>query len=150
MRRSALCDTICVWAFYFKDSAYREHMLKLRSNYLLIIPDICFLEASYPIYEAKGLKELEKYSKFVENIFLARNIKVLSTSLDDLVKALNLATSEPETFIDDEGNLCLFDALIASTWMKANIPLITSDSRLMKFGASRNLKIIKLRKTKRE
>lgn len=148
MRGSLLCDTICVWALYFRDSAYRKHVLKLRSSNLLTIPDICLIEASYPIYEAKGLDELKRYSRFVENIILAHNIKVLTVSLEDLAKALNLAVVNPEVFIDEEGNLCLFDALITSIWMRTNVPLVTSDKRLIEFGERRGLSVIRLQKAK--
>ncbi len=143
-----LCDTICVWALYFKDSAYRRHVLELRSKHKLAIPDICLIEASYPIYGAKGLKELKKYSKFVENLPVAPGIKILETDLYDLATALTLATKHPDIFIDREGNLCLFNALIASLWLKTKNPLATTDTQLIKLGKLKNLKTIKLKKAK--
>ena len=145
---AVLCDTICVWALYFKDSAYRKHVLKLRSKHKLAIPDICLIEAAYPIYKAKGLEELKKYSKFIENLPVAPNIEILKTSLYDLATALTLAAENSETFIDGEGNLCLFNAIIASIWIKTKTPLATTDTQLIKLGKQKNLKTIKLEKSK--
>lgn len=143
---SVLCDTICVWALYFRDSAYRKHVLHLRSEYGLIIPDICFLEASYPIYRAKGIEELGKYSKFIENMPLSKNIEILKTGMEDLQEALKIAAEEPENFIDEENNLCLFDALIASIWTKTGMTLASRDPKLKNFGKKKRLKYIQLKK----
>ena len=143
-----LCDTVCVWALYFRDSIYRKHILKLRSKHRLLIPDICLIEASYPIYKAKGLKEIEKYSKFVEMIPLSQNIEIIKIEIEDIARALKIAYNNPQTFIDREGNLCLFDAIITSIWYKKNIPLITTDKKLIKLAEKENLTIIKLKQEK--
>jgi len=146
---SVLCDTICVWALYFRDSAYRRHVLNLRSKYGLIIPDICFLEASYPIYRAKGIEELGKYSKFIENLPLSKNIEILKTGMEDLQEALKIAAEEPENFIDEENNLCLFDALIASIWARTRMTLASRDPKLKNFGKKKRLQYIQLIKSKK-
>gem|GEM_PF-6961367 len=35
---NVLCDTVCIWALYFRDSAYRKHVLELRSENKLYCP----------------------------------------------------------------------------------------------------------------
>lgn len=90
---------------------------------------------------------MEKYSKFVENLPIAPNIEIAKTDLYDLSTALTLAAENPEKFVDEEGNLCLFNALIASIWLKTKLPLATTDNQLIKLGVEKNLKTIKLEKS---
>lgn len=144
-----LCDTVCVWALYFRDSAYRRHVLDLRAKYGLVIPNACLLEAAYPIYRAKGLQELANYSAFVRNIILAKGVETLEMSQDDLAAALRMAVEDPETFVDEEGNLCLFDALIASIWLRTRMSLATTDFRLINFGKKKGLNYIELKREKK-
>lgn len=145
-----LCDTICVWALYFRDSAYRRHVLHLRSKYELIIPDVCLLEAAYPIYRAKGVGELGKYSVFIENLPLSKNIEVLRTNVEDLQEALKIATQHPEDFVDEENNLCLFDAIVASIWLRTRMPLASRDAKLRSFGEKKGLRYIQLERRKQK
>ncbi|MGB9631588.1 MAG: PIN domain-containing protein [Candidatus Methanodesulfokora sp.] len=141
-----LCDTVCVWALYFKDSAYRKHVLEIRSENKLLLPDICLIEAAYPIFEAKGGEELKKYASFVEALPSARNIEIIPLLLDDLIRALVLVSNHPQFFVE-QGNLCLYDAIIATIWERTGATLVTSDKKLIKFGKSRGLSTLKLRKT---
>ena len=126
-----LCDTVCVWALYFRDSAYRSHVLELRGRHGLVVPDTCLLEAAYPIYKAKGVGELAKYSEFLRHLPLAPGIQVLETVYEDFMRALDLAGEHPDVFVDEAGNLCLFDAILASVWLRVRLPLATSNKRLI-------------------
>ena len=142
-----LCDTVCVWALYFRDSGYRSHVLELRRKLGLAIPDTCLVEAAYPIYKAKGSAELARYAEFVERLPLAPRVEILECSYEDLVAALELASSYPEVFVDRRGNLCLFDAIVSSIWVRTGLPLATSDERLISLTRFiPRLKVVKLEK----
>ena len=125
-----LCDTVCIWALYFRDSVYRAHVLELRRRHGLLVPKACLLEAAYPIFKAKGLDELRRYATFLRYLPLAPGIKILELGYEDLVKALELARECLEVFVDERSNLCLFDALVASTWLRTRLALATSDLKL--------------------
>ncbi|RZN58427.1 MAG: hypothetical protein DSO07_08570 [Thermoproteota archaeon] len=144
---NVLCDTVCIWALYFRDSAYRKHVLELRSENKLLLPDICLMEAAYPIFEAKGEEELKKYASFIRALPSAKNIEIVPLLLDDLIEALILVSEHPQFFLDQE-NLCLYDAMIAAIWRRTRATLATSDRNLMKFGRNRGLSAVRLRKTK--
>lgn len=92
---------------------------------------MCLLEAAYPIFKAKGLRELRRYASFLRRLPLARGVQAVESVYEDLMRALELAAEHPEVFLDEEGNLCLFDALIASAWLRTGLPLATSDRRLL-------------------
>ena len=143
-----LCDSVCVWALYFRDSAYRRHVLELRKRYILLIPEACLIEVAYPIYHAKGLSELRNYAAFLRHLPLGRNIRVLPLTLETLARALELITSHPVHFVDEEGNPNIYDAILAAAWEKTRVPLATSDSRLIKYGEARKLEFIPLRKAR--
>jgi len=142
---SILCDTVCVWALYFRDSAYRKHVLELRSNNKLLLSDICLMEAAYPIFEAKGDEELRRYANFVRVLPSARNIEIIPLLLDDLIRALILVSENPQFFVE-QGNLCLYDAIIAAIWERTGSTLATSDRRLIEFGRTRGLSAIRLKR----
>ena len=144
-----LCDTVCVWGLYFRDSAFREHVLELRKSNLLLVPEICLVEAAYPIYRAKGLRELRNYSEFVEHLPLSRNIKLLPLTLENLAQALRLAAEHSSYFVDEEGNLNLYDAILAATWEEFRAPLATADSKLLSYGRALGLECVELRRTRK-
>ncbi len=143
-----LCDTVCVWALYFRDSAYREHVLELRRRSLLLVPEAALIEAAYPIYRAKGLRELRNYALFVRYLPLSRGVRTLPLKLEDISRALALAAEHPGYFVDEEGNLNLYDALIAAAWEELRVPLATSDSRLIDYGRARGLDCVALRRAR--
>ena len=144
-----LCDTICVWALYFRDSKYRGHVLALLRERGLRVPEVCALEAAYPIFKAKGAGELARYALFLENLPLVEGLELIPLRFEDLVRAVELAAGEPEFFVDEHGNLNLFDAIVAVLWEKTGAPLATSDRKLMEFGERRGLKTIRLQKGSR-
>jgi predicted nucleic acid-binding protein len=143
---SILCNSVCLWALYFRDSAYRRHVLKLRKHYTLLFPEICLVEVAYPIYRAKGLNELKNYAMFLKHLPIGKNIKILPLSPEALAKALELIAGFPEYFIDEEGNLNIYDAILATIWEKMKIPFATSDSKLIEYGKTHKLDYILLRK----
>jgi predicted nucleic acid-binding protein len=145
---SVLCDSVCVWALYFRDSAYRRHVLELRKRYTLLIPEACLIEVAYPIYRAKGLSELRSYASFLRRLPLGRNIRVLPLTLEALARALELITGYPDRFVDEEGNPNIYDAILAAIWEKMRVPLATSDSRLIEYGEARRLEFVPLRKAR--
>jgi predicted nucleic acid-binding protein len=132
-----LCDTVCVWALYFRDSAYREHVLRLREEHGLVVPDVCLVECAYPVYRAKGLRELARYAVFAESLPLAPRVEIYSSEAADVAKAAELAAEEPELLVDEEGNLLFFDALVAAIWESTKLTLATTDEKLIKFGKGR-------------
>jgi len=147
MAMPVLCDTVCVWALYFRDSSYRSHVLELRRRLGLIVPDVCLIEAAYPIYRAKGAVELVRYAEFVERLPLAPGVEVLECGYEDLIAALKLASGHSSVFMDRRGNLCLFDAIISSIWVRTGLPLATSDEKLISLTRFiPQLKVIKLEK----
>jgi len=141
-----LGDTICVWALYFRDSKYRGHVLALLHERGLLIPEVCTLEAAYPIFKAKGVEELAKYALFLENLPLVENLELVPLRLEDFTRAIELATNEPGIFIDELGNINLFDAIVAALWERTGAPLATSDRKLVEFGERRGLKAIRLQR----
>jgi len=141
-----LCDTICVWALYFRDSKYRGHVLALLRERGLLIPEACALEAAYPIFKARGAGELARYALFLENLPLVEGLELIPLRFEDLTRAIELAAREPEFFVDELGNANLFDALVAALWERTGAPLATTDRRLMEFGERRGLRTIKLQK----
>ena len=145
---SVLCDSVCVWALYFRDSAYRRHVLELRNHYTLLIPEACLIEVAYPIYRAKGLNELRSYASFLRHLPLGRNIRVLPLTLEALARALELITGYPDRFVDEEGNPNIYDAILAAIWEKMRVPLATLDSRLIEYGEARRLEFVPLRKAR--
>ena len=117
-----------------------------------MIPDICLIEAAYPIFRAKGAHELTKYATFVNNLPVAPGVKLYKTTPEDLSEAMTLISSHSELFIDVEGNLGLFDALIASIWLRTKMPLVTKDVNLIKLSEMREElkeKVIVLEKSAR-
>jgi len=141
-----LGDTICVWALYFRDSKYRGHVLALLRERGLLIPEVCALEAAYPIFRAKGAGELARYALFLENLPLVEGLELVPLRFEDLVRAVELAANEPAFFVDELGNLNLFDAMIAALWERLGAPLATSDRKLVEYGERRGLKAIRLQK----
>ena len=141
-----LGDTICMWALYFRDSKYRGHVLALLRERGLLIPKVCALEAAYPIFRAKGAGELARYALFLENLPLVEGLELVPLRFEDLVRAVELAANEPAFFVDELGNLNLFDAMIAALWERLGAPLATSDRKLVEFGERRGLKAIRLQK----
>jgi len=143
---SIMCSSVCLWALYFRDSAYRRHVLELRKHYTLLVPETCLIEVADPIYRAKGLNELKKYAVFLRYLPLGKNIKILPLSHEALAKALILTTNYPEYFVDEEGNLNIYDAILVAIWEKMKIPFATSDSKLIEYGKTHKLDYILLRK----
>jgi len=141
-----LGDTICVWALYFRDSKYRGRVLALLRERGLLIPEVCALEAAYPIFRAKGAGELARYALFLENLPLVEGLELIPLRFEDLVRAVELAANEPAFFVDELGSLNLFDAVIAALWERLGAPLATSDRKLVEFGERRGLKAIRLQK----
>jgi predicted nucleic acid-binding protein len=141
-----LGDTICMWALYFRDSKYRGHVLALLRERGLLIPEVCALEAAYPIFRAKGAGELARYALFLENLPLVEGLELIPLRFEDLVRAVELAANEPAFFVDELGNLNLFDAMIAALWERLGAPLATSDRKLVEYGERRGLKAIRLQK----
>jgi len=141
-----LGDTICMWALYFRDSKYRGHVLALLRERGLLIPKVCALEAAYPIFRAKGAGELARYVLFLENLPLVEGLELIPLRFEDLVRAVELAANEPAFFVDELGNLNLFDAMIAALWERLGAPLATSDRKLVEYGERRGLKAIRLQK----
>ena len=129
-----LCDTVCVWALYFRDSVYREHVLQLRAEHGLVVPDVCLVECAYPVHRAKGLQELAKYAAFAESLPLAPRVEVYDSRVADIAEAAELAVEHPEFFVDEEGNLSFFDALVAAIWLRTGFLLATTDAKLIEFS----------------
>jgi len=102
---TVLCDTVCVWALYLRDSTYREHVLRLRAEHGLVVSDVCLVERAYPVYRTKELREPAKYTVFVENFPLAPRVEVYDSEATDVAWAVRLVAEYPELFIDEEGNL---------------------------------------------
>ena len=73
-------------------------------------------------------------------------MKILPLSHEALAKALVLTAGHPEYFTDEEGNLNIYDAILAAIWEKMKIPLATSDSKLIEYGKTHKLDYILLRK----
>jgi hypothetical protein len=42
---SILCSSVCLWALYFRDSAYRRHVLELTKHYTLPVTETCLARA---------------------------------------------------------------------------------------------------------
>lgn len=141
------CDTICVWALYFRDSKYRGHVLRLLDERGLLVPEVCLMETAYPIFEAKGAGELARYATFLEGLSLVKGLEVVSFCGEDLTRALRLVAEEPDSFVDEQGNLSLYDALVAAAWERVGVELVTTDKKLIEFGKKRGLRAIRLRKS---
>jgi len=141
-----LGDTICVWALYFRDSKYRGHVLALLRERGLLIPEVCAVEAAYPIFRAKGAGELARYALFLENLPLVEGLELIPLRFGVLFRAVELAANDPEFFVDELGNLNLFDAIVAALWERTGAPLATSDRKLAEFGERKGLEVIRLQK----
>lgn len=122
-----LGDTVCVWGLYFRNSAYRDHVLQLRYDYGLAVPEICLIEAAYPIYKVGGSRELLNYARFVKGLLRAPRIRLVEFELADIEIAAKLVSANPHLFVDRSGNLNLFDALVAATWLRTGLTLASSD-----------------------
>ncbi|MEM4430478.1 MAG: PIN domain-containing protein [Thermofilaceae archaeon] len=122
-----LGDTVCVWALYFRNSAYRDHVLQLRREHGLAIPEVCLIEAAYPIFKVGGVQELLNYARFVKGLLQAPRIRVIEFELADIGVAAKLVSANPHLFIDRSGNLNLFDALVAAAWLRTGLTLASSD-----------------------
>lgn len=144
-----LCDTVCLWALYFRDSAYRSHVLELRRGNVLVIPVTSIIEAFYPIVKAKGVVELARYSLFVENLVYAPRIRVVNVTTRDLALAGKLLVEYEEYFRGSRGEIYLFDAILCAIWLNnKGLILATSDENIIRFARKLGLhdKLIVLEK----
>lgn len=114
-------------ALYFMNSAYRGHVLQLRRDYGLALPEICLIEAAYPIFKVGGSCKLLNYARFVKGLLRAPRIRVMEFEPADIEVAARLVSANPHLFIDRGGNLNLFDALVAAVWSRTGLTLASSD-----------------------
>jgi predicted nucleic acid-binding protein len=147
-KEQVLIDTTGIWGLFIGNSAYHGFMKKLRAEKILVIPSAIILENIYPVYQIfseeyakpqKGLEKLQGLARFYWAMLMEEEVKIHSSTTEDIAFALRIANEDKDLFIDRNGKLKLFDALIGATWMRTKLPLYTTDEELRRFGERHRL-----------
>jgi hypothetical protein len=156
-KEQVLVDTTGIWGLFVEGSSYHKFMKKLRAEKILVTPLAAILENIYPVYRTfsegyvkteKGLEKLQSLARFYRAMLLEEEIKIYELTMEDMALALKIAHEDKDLFIDKDGRLKLFDALISVAWTRTKLPLYTTDEGLKKFGErygleSRLIEIVK-------
>lgn len=154
-QEQVLIDTTGVWGLFLEGSVYHKFMGRLRAEKIIVIPLASLLENVYPIYRMfseqymaseKGLEKLQSLAHFYRTILIEERVRVYGLTLEDIALALRIVNEDKDLFIDERGSLKLFDALIATAWMRTRLPLYTNDKGLRRFGERHGLKYREIRK----
>ena len=159
--KKLLLDTIAVWGLIFVNSKYHEPVMKLIKGNDIMIHVISFHELAYPAYklESRGGLDIEMGLELFKNlkrgydnlynnyqILGINKLTIIPLNIRDLIDAYNLLLEEKEIFIEKRDGFwpSIADAIIATTWKKLNITLITKDEKLIKYGEKHKLKYTKI------
>jgi len=161
-----LLNTKALWGLIVKGSIYSKHVYEIAETYELIIPLPAVIEvimAVYKLFSEKGTNFEKGFEAIIEAINKLNAItkkqkeygiiaKILMPKETVILEAIELIKEHLELFVKKGPKntkwLRLFDAIIATIWIKERIPLLADDPVYEKLAQKYKLWYIKLQKYK--
>ncbi len=161
-----LLDTKALWGLIVRGSIYSGHVYEIAKTYQLIIPLPAIIEvimAIYKVFSERGTNFEKGFEAVIEAINKLNAIikkpneygiiaKVLMPKETITLEAIGIIKDHLELFVKKGPKntrwLRLFDAIIATIWIKEKIPILADDPVYDKLAQKYKLKYIRLQKYK--